>query len=84
MRATTQPTTSFPAVRLASSSGGLPIEITLIAQLGHGAGDALHHQTANRQQRHANFIDAFDEPSARLGDANFAHGDASTLFSFGV
>ncbi len=84
MPASTQSTTSFPAARIPSSSGGLPIEVTLIAQLGHGAGDALHHQTGMRQQGHANFIDAFDEPSARLGDANFAHGDASTLFSFGV
>lgn len=84
MPATIRSTTSFPAARLPSRSGGLPVEVTLIAQLGHGAGDELHRKAGSRQQGHANFVDAFDEPSTRLGDADFSRGDASTLFSFGV
>ena len=60
------------------------MEVTLIAQLGHGAGDELHRKAGLRQQGHASFVDAFDEPSARLGNADFSQGDASTLFSFGV
>lgn len=84
MPATNRSTTGFPAARLPSSSGGLPVEVTLIAQLGHGAGDELHRKAGLRQQGHASFVDAFDEASARLGNADFAQGDASTLFSFGV
>ena len=84
MPATIHSTKSFPAARLPSRSGGLPVEVTLIAQLGHGAGDDLHRKAGSRQQGHANFVDAFDEPSTRLGAADFARGDASTLFSFGV
>lgn len=84
MTSTFQSTTSFPATRIPASAGGLPVEVTLIAQLGHGAGDELHRNAGLRQQGHANFVDALDEPSTRLGNADFAQGDASTLFSFSV
>ena len=84
MSATIRSTPSFPFARIPSSAGRLPVEVTLIAQLGHGAGDGLHRKAGLRQQEHANFVDAFDEPSTRLGNADFAQGDASTLFSFGV
>lgn len=75
---------SFPSARLASRTGGLPIDVTLIAQMGHGAGDRLVTQAATRQRAHANFIDAMDEPSAKLAGAHFDQGDATSLYSFVV
>jgi hypothetical protein len=75
---------SFPSVRLPSCSGGLPVEVSLIAQLGHGAGNHLIAGVMARQSNHHHFIDALDEPSARIGDADFSKGDPSSLYSFAV
>jgi len=75
---------TFPSVRIPSSSGGLPVEVVLIAQIGIGAGSALIAQTAALQRGHANFVDALDEPSARIGGADFARGDATSLYTFTV
>ncbi|MDR6673769.1 DUF2867 domain-containing protein [Xanthomonas sp. 1678] len=76
--------TGFPSVRLASYSGGLPVEVTLIAQLGAGAGDPLIAQACVRQRAHPSFHDALDEPSARLAGTDFANGETTSLFSFAV
>src|SRR6185437_7509689 len=84
MLALTQRLRTFPSVRIDSLSGGLPIEVTLIAQLGPGAGDGLFATACARQQAHASFVDALDEPSARLGEMNLAKGDATSLYSFAV
>jgi hypothetical protein len=62
----------------------LPVEVSLIAQLGHGAGDSFFVKSLRRQQDHAAFVDELDEPSARLGGPDFAQGDASSLYSFAV
>lgn len=75
---------SFPSARLRSSSGGLPVEVSLIAQLGHGAGSQLFAGVMARQSAHRNFIDALEEPSARIGDTNFSKGDATSLYMFAV
>jgi hypothetical protein len=56
----------------------------LIAQLGHGAGDQLYASVTARQKAHDTFIDTMGEPSARLGDTDFAKGDATSLHSFAV
>lgn len=74
----------FPTISLPSTGEGRPVEVTLIAQLGIGAGDALIREASGRQRRHEGFVDALDEPSVRLGAMSLAHGDASTLFSFMV
>ncbi|MBB3796429.1 DUF2867 domain-containing protein [Xanthomonas arboricola] len=74
----------FPSVRLESYSGGLPVEVTLIAQLGVGAGNPLIEQACRRQRAHPSFHDALDEPSARLAGTDFAHGESTALFSFAV
>lgn len=74
----------FPAVSLSPPSGGRPVEVALIAQLGVGAGDHLIRQASDRQRHHDGFVDALDEPSVRLGAMNLADGDASTLYSFVV
>ncbi|MEG2803429.1 DUF2867 domain-containing protein [Stenotrophomonas sp.] len=75
---------SFPSVSLPSCGGGSPIEVALIAQLGIGAGDQLLRDAGQRQAAHPRFVDALDEPSARLGGMHLAQGDASSLYSFSV
>ncbi|MDO5610455.1 MAG: DUF2867 domain-containing protein [Pseudomonadota bacterium] len=80
----TQTVSTFPSVRLPSSSMGLPVEVTLIAQLGIGAGDALIHGAMARQRAHDTFVDALDEPSARIGDVDLAKGDATSLYTFSL
>jgi len=84
MRATTRPTTSFPTARIASRNGALPIEVSLIAQLGPGSGDSLCRDASERQRGHANFSDALDEPSARLAGTDIARGERTALHSFAV
>ncbi len=84
MPRTTQ-THGFPEIRLqASHPGGLLIEVTLLAQLGHGAGDQLHADASARQRQHATFNDDLDEPSARLASPDVAAGEVTSLFSFTV
>ena len=75
---------TFPSVRVRSESGGLPVEVALIAQIGHGAGNHLFASVASRQRRHEAFIDELDEPSAKLAGTDFAKGDATSLYSFVV
>lgn len=82
MLVTTKVIHTFPSVRIPSRSGGLPVEVALILQLGHGSGDQLIETAAARQRGHADFIDALDEPSARLGATDLANGDATSLYSF--
>lgn len=75
---------TFPNVRLRARGGGLPVEVTLIASLGRGAGDRLIAEASTRQSRHEHFVDALDEPSARIGASDFANGDATALYTFAV
>ena len=77
-------TPSFPTARIPSRSGGLPVDVTLIAQLGPGAGDALCHEAIARQRGHGSFSDALDEPSATLAGTDIAHGEKTALHSFAV
>lgn len=77
-------TGSFPAASISFPGGGLPVEVTLIAQLGHGVGDQMHASACARQRAHPTFIDALDEPSARLGGIDLARGDATALYTFAV
>lgn len=84
MPGTTQRSASFPSVSLPSCGGGAPVEVTLVAKLGHGAGDPLLQAAGLRQAAHPRFVDALDEPSARLGGMHPEHGDPSSLYSFAV
>lgn len=84
MSATIRAVPTFPSVSLPSHGGGLPVEVALIAQLGPGAGTPAILAASARQRGHAAYIDALDEPSARLGAMDLAHGDASSLYSFAV
>ena len=84
MHALTKVTGTFPSVRILSESGGLPVEVSLIAQLGHGSGDHLFESVAARQVAHETFVDALDEPSVKLGSTDFEKGDPTALYSFTV
>jgi hypothetical protein len=75
---------TFPTARLQSRSGGLPVEVSLIAQLGHGSGDHLFANISERQRAHQEFVDELDEPSAKLAGADFSKGDPTSLYSFVV
>jgi len=75
---------TFPSARIMSASAGLPVEVSLIAQMGHGAGNHLFASVASRQRHHEMFINELDEPSAKLGGTNFTQGDPTSLYSFVV
>lgn len=75
---------SFPSAKIASKSGGLPVEVSLIAQLGHGSGNHLFESVSARQKAHQDFIDELDEPSAKLAGTDFEKGDATSLYTFSV
>jgi hypothetical protein len=75
---------TFPSARIRSQSDGLPVEVSLIAQLGHGSGNHLYASVLARQKAHEKFIDELDEPSTRLGGTDFAKGDPTSLYSFVV
>ena len=79
-----RPARGFPTARIEPCGGGLPVEVSLVAQLGHGAGDDLFRQTGKRQHGQAGFIDALDEPSASIAATDFARGESTALFSFAV
>lgn len=76
-------TATFPGASF-EGGAGWPVEVTLIAQLAHGEGDRLHAAASARQRAHPAFIDALDEPSARLGGMHPEHGDATSMYSFAV
>ena len=75
---------TFPSATIPSTTGGLPIEVSLIAQLAHGAGSHLVASVSARQGRHGEFIDELDEPSAKLAGVDFDKGDPTALYSFVV
>ena len=65
---------TFPSVHIPSDSNMLPIEVSLIAQLGHGAGNHLYESIASRQKCHIDFVDELEEPSAKLAGTNYVLG----------
>ena len=73
---------TFPTAIIPNIRRGLPVEVSLIAQLGHGAGSQLFNSIAARQRMHAEFVDALEEPSAKLAATNFDLGDPTALYSF--
>lgn len=73
---------SFPSVSLRWSDDRLPVEVVLVAQLEPGAGDRLIATAALRQRRHPAFIDALDEPSARLASMHPELADPTSVYSF--
>jgi hypothetical protein len=83
-RRLTRQTSTFPFVALPARDGGVPVEVCLVARLTHGSGNKLFYGVLARQRQHDQFVDELDEPSAKLGGTDFAKGDATALYSFGV
>lgn len=84
MFVTTRVVQTFPSAQVPSLYEGLPVEVSLIATLGHGSGNHLFASVVARQQHHESFVDELDEPSAKLGGTDFTKGDATSLYSFVV
>ena len=84
MLALTQVVHTFPSARLPGPAGGPPVEVTLVAQLGIGSGDQIHADASARQRAHEHYVDALDEPSARLGGMHLALNDPTSLYTFAV
>ena len=80
----TRRTATFPFVTIPTRPGRVPVEVSLVARLGHGVGDRLYFEAQARQRQHGRFVDELDEPSAKLGSTDFRTGDATALYSFGV
>ncbi|KAL0480668.1 developmentally-regulated protein [Acrasis kona] len=81
-------TPTFPSVQL-PVSWGLPIEVVLIGQIGHGGGSALVQQVKDRQKKHKEFIDELDEPSAKLFNTSLGEQvkkveDKTAVYTFSV
>ena len=84
MHALVHPARGFPMVRLPSSNGGRPVEVCLVAQLSPGSGDHLFARASGCQQHHETFVDALDEPSAKLFGVDFDRGERTAVYSFAV
>ena len=84
MQTMTEVTRTFPSARIDSRTGGLAVEVSLIAQLMHGSGNHLFASVSARQEQHQEFVDELDEPSAKLGGTHFDKGDPTSLYSFVV
>ncbi|MDH5829597.1 DUF2867 domain-containing protein [Luteimonas sp. M1R5S18] len=84
MHALVHPARGFPMVRLPSSDGGRPVEVCLVAQLSPGSGDHLFARASGCQQHHETFVDALDEPSAKLFGVDFDRGERTAVYSFAV
>jgi hypothetical protein len=84
MQTTTKNARTFPVARIHPRQRGLPVEVTLIAQLDRGGGDRLIEDASARQRGHENFVDALDEPSTRIGGVDLGNGDATSLYTFAV
>lgn len=67
-----------------TGSDTLPIEVTVTGKLPTGAGRFLVDNALQNQQRHAEFVDEYNEPSALIGKTNFQKQDPTAIYTFGV
>lgn len=72
---------TFPSAKINSATGSA-IEVSLIAQLGHGAGNSIYQNVLERQKHHPSFVDALNEPSVKLAGVNMSQNDFTSLYSF--
>jgi hypothetical protein len=71
-------------VSIRTGAKSLPIELRVIGRLPAGAGRFLLANALEQQRRHPEFVDEFNEPSARIGRTDFARDDATAVYTFGV
>ena len=79
-----QSTSGFPTVRIPSRNGGKPTEVCLLAQLAPGGGDQMFASVNGRQRGHPSFVDALEEPSAKLFGLDLDHSERTSVYSFAV
>ncbi|BAZ70613.1 hypothetical protein NIES4106_54080 (plasmid) [Fischerella sp. NIES-4106] len=62
----------------------LPVEIFVVAKLPSGVGKEIVHDGLERQKKHKNFIEEYNEPSAKIANTDWEKGDLTTIYTFGV
>jgi hypothetical protein len=71
-------------VSIPTGPESLPIEVTVTGKLPSGAGAFLVANGLTQQQKHPEFLDEYNEPSALIGRTTFAKGDSTAIYTFGV
>jgi hypothetical protein len=61
-----------------------PIEVTVTGKLARGTGSFLVDSGLHEQQKHPEFLDLYNEPSAVIGKTGFEDGDPTAIYTFGV
>ncbi|HEY9802391.1 MAG TPA: hypothetical protein V6D25_18665 [Leptolyngbyaceae cyanobacterium] len=62
----------------------LPIELFVVAKLPSRAGKEIVDDGLERQRKHNNFIEEYNEPSAKIANTDWEKGDLTTIYTFGV
>jgi hypothetical protein len=75
---------SHSHVSIYTGSDSRPIEVTVTAKLARGTGSFLVNSGLKEQQRHAEFLDEYNEPSTVIGKTGFEDGDPTAIYTFGV
>lgn len=77
---------SGPRSRVSISTGSdtLPIEVIVTAKVPPGAGHYVVEGALKEQEKHPEFLDEYNEPSALIGKTNFQKNDSSAVYTFGV
>lgn len=81
---TTKRTGTLSTVSIPTEHNDLPIEITVVAKLPPGAGHTLVKSGLGEQKKHDEYLDEYNEPSARIGRTNFKQDDPTGIYTFGV
>jgi hypothetical protein len=79
-------TLSGPRSRVSIYTGpdSRPIEVTVTCKLPRGTGRFLVASGLDQQERHPEFLDEFNEPSAVIGKTGFEQDDPTAVYTFGV
>ena len=71
-------------VSISTGQDTLPIEITVTAKLPPGAGSFAVENALQHQEKHREFLDEYNEPSALIGRTSFEKDDPTAVYTFGV
>jgi hypothetical protein len=72
------------AVRISAGGDRVPIEVCVLGRLPAGAGRFLLDNAFRQQRQHPEFVDEFNEPSARIGRPDFSRQDPTAVYTFGA
>jgi hypothetical protein len=62
----------------------VPLEITVLGLIPPPVADSLIEQIQRGMERHVNYVDEFNEPSAKIGNTSILKGDRTALYTFMV